>query len=119
MMTDKSLLFFENKTETATGTAIEVNGSDYGRSFVFCTLPVGPTAVKLEVMTGDTAAAATTVIATKSATAEELAKGLMAVALPHDLGKFVNAKATITGATTSGVATCGITDAIPNGPFVK
>ena len=118
-MTEKSLLLFANKTETATGTAIEVNGSDHARSFVFCTLPVGPTAVKPEVMTGDTAAGATTVIATKSATADELAKGLMAVALPHDLGKFVNAKATITGSTTSGVATCGITDAIPNGPFVK
>lgn len=119
MMTDKSLLFFEGQTATATGTALEVNGSDYGRSFVFCTLPVGPTAFKLEVMTGDTAAAATTVIATKAPTADETAKRLMAVALPHDLGKFVNAKLTLTGAVTSGVATCGITDAIPNGPFVK
>lgn len=119
MMTDKSLLFFEGQTATATGTALEVNGSDYGRSFVFCTLPVGPTDVKLEVMMGDTAAAATTVIATKAPTADELAKGLMAVALPHDLGKFVNARLTLTGDVTSGVATCGITDAIPNGPFVK
>lgn len=119
MMTDKSLLFFEGQTNTATGTALEVNGSDYGRSFVFCTLPVGPTAFKLEVMTGDTAAAATTVIATKAPTADEFAKGLMAVALPHDLGKFVNATLTLTGDVISGVATCGITDAIPNGPFVK
>lgn len=119
MMTDKSLLFFEGQTATATGTALEVNGSDYGRSFVFCTLPVGPTAFKLEVMTGDTAVDAMTVIATKASTADEIAKGLMAVALPHDLGKFVNAKLTLTGEVISGVATCGITDAIPNGPFVK
>lgn len=119
MMTDKSLLFFANVTDTATGTAIECEGSDYGRSFIFCTLPAGPTAVKLEVMTGATAAAATTVIATKAPTADELAKGLMAVALPHDVDKFVNVKLTLTGSVTSGVATCGITDAIPNGPFVK
>ena len=38
MLQDNSLIFFESKTAPETPTAVELDGSSYGRDFVFCTI---------------------------------------------------------------------------------
>lgn len=111
MNTDKSLIFFESKTVPGSEAVVELNGSSYGRSFVFCTIPAGVTALTLTYKTSKDGT--TYAEEEHAATALDIARGLMF--FPTNLNEVVKAKCVpaITG-TAEKELVCGITDAVDN-----
>lgn len=122
MNLDKSLTFFENVTAAKGEGAVEAvktGGADYARTFIAATIPNGYTALTVEVKTGEEGALVK--VAEKTATAQEIAAGVMAIPTPLELGKFTKVIPTaVEGANEAGKGiTCGITDAVPNGILMK
>lgn len=97
MLTDKTLLFFENSVLAEPTGTLELNGPARGK--VFCTINGAVTAVSIAIATADTEAELEEkeALAVFNATAEEIAKGLMSFGLPSGIKKFVKIDATVTG----------------------
>lgn len=97
MLTDKTLLFFENSVIAEPTGTLEMNGPARGK--VFCTINGAVTGVSIDIATADTEAelGSAPVLATFDATAEEVAKGLMSFCLPSGIKKFVKIDATVAG----------------------
>lgn len=111
MNTDKSLLFFESKTAPLSETTLNLNGSSYGRSYVFCTIPAGVTALTLTYKTSKDGS--TYVEETHKATAADIARGLMG--FPTNLNEVKTAQCVpVIEGTAEKALVCGITDAIDN-----
>lgn len=122
---DKSLTFFEDvKAKHAGGeadvVAVKTGGADYARTFIAASIPQDCTGLTIEVKTGEEGALVK--VAEKTATAQEIAAGVMAIPTPLELGKvtkvFATAISGLTEDSEKGV-TCGITDAVPNAILMK
>lgn len=98
MLTDKTLLFFENVVAATGEGTLEINGPAAGK--IFCTINGQVTALSLDITTADTEAGLGTAeaLATHTATAEEIAKGVMSFCVPNGVKRFVKLEAAITGA---------------------
>ena len=89
MNLDKSLTFFEDVKTTQSASdveAVKTGGADYARSFIAATIPHGCTGLTIEVHTGEEGALVKA--AEKTATAQEIAAGVMGIPTPLELGKF-------------------------------
>ncbi len=97
MLTDKTLLFFENSVLAEPTGTLELNGPARGK--LFCTINGAVTALSIAVATADTEAELeeAEALAVFTATEEEIAKGLMSFSLPSGIKKFVKIDATVTG----------------------
>lgn len=111
MMQDNDLIFFESKTAPGTEKVLKLGGSSYGRSYVYCTIPAGVTALSLAYKTSKDGT--NYVTETHVATATDIKRGVMG--FPTSLNEVIYAKCapTITG-TAAKELVCGITDAIDN-----
>lgn len=99
MLTDKTLLFFENAdSEGEYEGVLELNGPATGK--FFCTINGAVTAVALDITTADTEAGleSASVLSTHDASAEEIKKGVMSFCVPNAVKRFVKVEATVTGA---------------------
>ena len=95
MLTDKSLLFFENANSDYNGI-VELNGPAKGK--IFCTANGAVSAISLALATADTADGIGDAFATFDFTAEDVAKGVVSFCVPAEVKKFVKLTATVTGA---------------------
>lgn len=112
MLQDSSLIFFESKTAPAEAKAVLLDGSSYGRDFIFCTIPAGVTALTLTISASKDGENFST-IKTAVATATDIKRGIMGVATPLSAFKAAKVVPTITG-TAAKELVCGITDALDN-----
>lgn len=111
MMQDNDLIFFESKTAPVTEKVLNLDGSTYGRDFVFCTIPAGVTALSLAYKTSKDGT--NFVTETHVATATDIARGVMGFATNLNEVKCAKCAPTITG-TAAKELVCGITDALDN-----
>lgn len=111
MMQDNDLIFFESKTAPVEEKVLALDGSSYGRDFVFCTIPAGVTALSLAYKTSKDGT--NFVTETHVATATDIARGLMGFPTSLNEVKYAKCVPTITG-TAAKELVCGITDAIDN-----
>lgn len=112
MLQDNSLIFFEGKTAPNQAKALELDGSSYGRDYIFCTIPAGVTALTLKLSTskdGETF----NEVKTHVATAEDIARGVTGFHTPMNDVKAAKVVPVITG-TAGKDLVCGITDALDN-----
>lgn len=112
MLQDNSLIFFESKTAPETPTAVELDGSSYGRDFVFCTIPAGVTALTLLLKTSKDGTTFTNAH-THVASAADIKRGITGFHTPLNDVKAAQVIPTITGTAAKNLV-CGITDAIDN-----
>lgn len=121
MFFDKTLMFYDKITTAPTNAAVvETNGSDYSRMFIASTIGENVTALKLTVKCSEDGITYTEV-ASKSATADDIKRGVMAMPTPLDLGKFTQVVPTITVTAdkVAGAMSCGIVDAVDNSVYYK
>lgn len=112
MLQDDTLIFFESKTAPAEAKAVLLDGSSYGRDFIFCTIPAGVTALTLTITASKDGENFST-IKTAVASATDIKRGIMGVATPLAAYKAVKVAPSITG-TADKALVCGITDALDN-----
>lgn len=112
MLQDNSLIFFESTTAPGTATAVDLDGSSYGRDFIFCTIPAGVTALTLTISASKDGTNFST-IKTAVASATDIKRGIMGVATPLAAYKAAKVVPSITGSAAKALV-CGITDALDN-----
>lgn len=111
MMTDADLIFFESKTAPVEDKVLALGGSSYARSFVYCTIPAGVTALSLAYHTSKDGT--NFVTETHVATDADIKRGVMGFPTSLNEVKFAKCVPTITGLAAKEIV-CGITDAIDN-----
>jgi hypothetical protein len=112
MLQDNTLIFFESKTAPSEDKKIVLDGSSYGRDFIFCTIPAGVTALTLTIKASKDGENFAT-IKTAVANATDIKRGIMGVATPLAAYKAAQVVPTITGNAEKELV-CGITDALDN-----
>ena len=121
MLFDKSLMFYDKiKTAPSDAAVIQTNGSDYSRMFIASTIGENVTGLKLTVKCSEDGITYTE-IASKTASADDIKRGVVALPTPLNLGKFTQVIPTITVASskTAGAMSCGIVDAVDNSIYYK